>query len=209
MVERTGRKRGLLLGRPHQKRAGAAAAVERAAGLLQRRGIADRPDGATDAQLAAENLQRFGQPYRPGDEGGKGQSDHHCLDDDIGRHEHAPRRQIMRQGQFHRRRRSGLDWRTGDRLDAWLLLHGRRRCWRGSCRCSGGCGGCLDRRGSSARLLLGGRTAGRQDHGRGQRRQQAISRQQLLSSAAARISRSGLRRASARLTIKHDIASQH
>ncbi len=54
MVERTGRECGLFRRRPHQQRAGTAAAVERAAGLLQRRGITDRAHGTADAQLAAK-----------------------------------------------------------------------------------------------------------------------------------------------------------
>jgi hypothetical protein len=47
--------------------------------------------------LGAEQLEPFGEQHRPGDHRGDREPDHDELHDDVGRLEHAPRRQVLRQ----------------------------------------------------------------------------------------------------------------
>ena len=73
-------------------------------------------------RLARPKLDDLRQPHRPGDERSEGEADHHRLHDDVGSHEHAPRRQIVRQGELGRRPGGGLS-AVGS---SWSLRNARR-----------------------------------------------------------------------------------
>ena len=73
-------------------------------------GIDQRPvDGDAGqidvGRLARAELGDLDEQYGPGDDGGESEADHHALHDDIGRHEHAPGGEIMRQADCGQMRR--------------------------------------------------------------------------------------------------------
>ena len=73
------------------------------AALPQRQRLFDEGEVAPQPALGAGEFDGLGQPHRPGQHRRKGESDHHRLHDLVGGHEHADRRQIVRQD------RLGLD----------------------------------------------------------------------------------------------------
>ena len=60
------------------------------------RASAIRASAARKPPPRARQLERLGEEDRPGHQRGEGQADHHRLDQDIGRQEHRPRRQLAR-----------------------------------------------------------------------------------------------------------------
>ena len=85
----------------------AASAIELAAASLR---SAERT-----RRLAAHSSIDLGQPHGPGNDGGEGEADHHRLHDDVGFHEHLPRRQVAREvvGLHHGGRRGRCHRRCG------------------------------------------------------------------------------------------------
>ena len=112
--ERCRRQRDLLARSLHQHRDGAGAAVERGCRLAQRRRPADRRQCLARPQPRAGEFDRLDQPHRPGDQRCEGEPQHHRFHHDVGCHEHAHRRQVLRQVEAAEARRaasSAGDWR--------------------------------------------------------------------------------------------------
>ncbi len=111
------------------------------------------------APLGGPQLDTFRHPHRPGDDGGDSKADHHRLHDDVGGHEHAPRRQVAREvvGLHHGRGRGRGDrccrGRTGgsDIVDGGRGGFCGRRCRLGGSRARGGLGRRRGRRGCCRR----------------------------------------------------------
>lgn len=76
---------------------GAAVAAERLLAVLKAAGDRELPHGAAGRALGSGQFDELGEKHGPGDDGGEGKADHHALDDDIGRHEHAPGGKVVRQ----------------------------------------------------------------------------------------------------------------
>ena len=96
--------------------------VERGCSLAQRRRPADRRQCLARTQPRASELDRLDQPHRPGDQRCEGEPQHHRFHHDVGSHEHAHRRQVLRQVQRRCRAR-----RRGDRGLRCRVRGGRPR----------------------------------------------------------------------------------
>jgi hypothetical protein len=92
------RQRGFRGGGLHQLRYGILAAAGVPLGFRQRDIVAENLDALLRALCFVAQFEQFRSADRPGDERCEGKADHHQFDDDIRAHEHAPRRQVVRQG---------------------------------------------------------------------------------------------------------------
>ncbi|MNC07407.1 hypothetical protein D3C75_549540 [compost metagenome] len=110
-------------------------------GFFKGGGFLQGGDLATQATLGAHQLEAFGDPDGPGDDGSDGQTDHHDFHDDVGVLVHAPRRQVVGHAQavvgFENFRYVGsvyrLHWISGSgrRVGGRCVLFGRGRgSWR-------------------------------------------------------------------------------
>ena len=89
---------GLVAGGADHER-GRAAACRRARCSAVSRSRAPRMtrQAAAEPGAGGEDLEALGEADRPGDERGEGEADHHRLHHDVGRHEHAPGREVVGQ----------------------------------------------------------------------------------------------------------------
>ena len=92
------RQRGFRGGGLHQLRYGILAAAGVPLGFRQRDIVAENLDALLGTLCFVAQFEQFRNADRPGDERCEGKADHHQFDDDIRAHEHAPRRQVVRQG---------------------------------------------------------------------------------------------------------------
>jgi len=70
--------------------------------FCQRPRVTDLFERSAQFALHDRQLDHLGDENGPGHQRGEGKSDHHGLDQDVGRHEHRPRRQFVQPGRFQR-----------------------------------------------------------------------------------------------------------